>query len=139
MFKILVATLIIKDDKVLLVKENRQDVSGLLNLPAGKLEPNETLVQGALREIKEETGLDASLTHLLETKYFEMKETNYIAFVFQGEIKENVEILESELNFNYYDITYITDHPELLRNSELILSAINKFGKGSSEAIPRLS
>ena len=43
MFEILVATVIVKDNKVLMVKERKEEVKGLLNLPAGHLEKNETL------------------------------------------------------------------------------------------------
>ena len=48
MFEVLVATVIVKDNKVLMVKETKEEVKGLLNLPAGHLEKNETLIEGGL-------------------------------------------------------------------------------------------
>ena len=50
-----VAAVINKNDKYLLVEE--QTKSGVLfNQPAGHLEPNESIIQGAIRETLEETG-----------------------------------------------------------------------------------
>lgn len=56
-----VATVVVRDGRLLLVEE----MAGgrlVLNQPAGHLEPDETLVQAALRETLEETGWDVRLT-----------------------------------------------------------------------------
>lgn len=45
------------DDKVLMMQEAKVSCKGMWYLPAGRLEPNETLVQGVKREVLEETGL----------------------------------------------------------------------------------
>ena len=57
-----VGILIIKDNKVLLVRheEAASHVTGIYGLPAGRLEKEETEIQGAIRELKEETGLITS-------------------------------------------------------------------------------
>lgn len=47
---------IFKDDKILLVHEN----DGSWSLPGGWVEVNLSLKENTLKEIKEETGLDAS-------------------------------------------------------------------------------
>ena len=52
-------------DRVLLVQEAKQDSIGLWNLPGGHLEFGETLQAGAGREVKEETGLEVSLSGLI--------------------------------------------------------------------------
>ena len=56
-----VATVVIDAGRVLLVEES---VGGrlVLNQPAGHLEPDESLVEAALRETREETGWDVRLT-----------------------------------------------------------------------------
>ena len=136
MFEILVATLIVKDNKVLMVKEKKEEVKGLLNLPAGHLESNESLIEGAMREVLEETGKKIKITQLLETKHFSQKGKDYVAFVFQGaEIEYNT---ENELEYEYYDIEYLKENPTILRNEKLILSAINKMNSGSTDAIKYL-
>lgn len=50
------------DGQVLL--ERRSD-NGLWGLPGGRIEPGESIVQTAMREAKEETGLEILITHLL--------------------------------------------------------------------------
>lgn len=56
-----VATVVVADGRLLLVEE----MAGgrlVLNQPAGHLEPDESLVEAALRETREETGWDVRLT-----------------------------------------------------------------------------
>lgn len=135
MFEILVATVIVKDNKVLMVKETKEEVKGLLNLPAGHLEKNETLIEGALREIKEETGMEANITSFIDTQYFSRKEKDYVAFVFQGELVKNIEASNSELDFDFYDIKYLKENKTVLRNEKLIIPALNKINSGNRDAI----
>ena len=58
-----VAACVIKDDKgrYLLVQEAQPKVYGLWNLAAGHVDKNESIENAAIREAKEETGLDVSL------------------------------------------------------------------------------
>jgi ADP-ribose pyrophosphatase YjhB (NUDIX family) len=51
-----------QDGKYLLVQEKQAKVYGLWNLPAGRVDEGETLEIAAVREAKEETGLDVVLT-----------------------------------------------------------------------------
>lgn len=60
--KVIVGTVIEKDGKYLLVQEAQEKCRGKWNLPAGHLDPGETMVDGAKREAKEETGCDVELT-----------------------------------------------------------------------------
>lgn len=53
-----VAVLIEKEGKFLLVQENDVRVRGLWNWPQGTVEESEDLEAAAIREAKEETGLD---------------------------------------------------------------------------------
>lgn len=139
MFEVLVATVIVKDNKVLMVKETKEEVKGLLNLPAGHLEKNETLIEGALREIKEETGMEANITSFIDTQYFSRKEKDYVAFVFQGELVKNIEASNSELDFDFYDIKYLKENKTVLRNEKLIIPALNKINSGNRDAIDILN
>ncbi|CAA9248833.1 MAG: hypothetical protein AVDCRST_MAG50-2482 [uncultured Acidimicrobiales bacterium] len=53
------------DDGYLLVQESKPVAGSRFNLPAGKPEVGETLVEAAVREAKEETGLDVEVDHLV--------------------------------------------------------------------------
>ena len=58
---IVVGGIIEKDGKYLLIQEAKKMCYGKWNFPAGHLDFNESLEQGAIREIKEETGCDVKL------------------------------------------------------------------------------
>ena len=55
---VIVGGIIEKDGKILLVQEKKKSCYGKWNIPAGHLEPNESIMHGAIREIKEETGME---------------------------------------------------------------------------------
>ena len=59
--KVIVGGIIEKEGKYLLVQEAKKKCYGKWNFPAGRLEFKESLKQGAIREIKEETGCDVEL------------------------------------------------------------------------------
>lgn len=63
-FNIRVTGVLIEDNKILLVKQNVSDKRNW-SLPGGKLEQGETIEQGIIREMKEETGLDVEIIRLL--------------------------------------------------------------------------
>lgn len=56
--KVAVYLLLVKDNKILLGRRcNTGWQDGNYGIPAGHLEPNETIVHGAIRELEEETGV----------------------------------------------------------------------------------
>ena len=63
-FNIRVTGILIEDNKILLVKQKISDKRNW-SLPGGKLEQGETIEQGIIREMKEETGLDVEIIRLL--------------------------------------------------------------------------
>ncbi|GEM_PF-879046 len=63
--KIIVGGLIVKDGKFVMVKEKKAGIAGLWNLTLGHLEGNETILDGAKREMEEESGLQVKLDAFL--------------------------------------------------------------------------
>ena len=59
--EIIVGAIVIKDNKILMVKEAKKDCYGKLAFPAGHLEENENIMEGAKRETKEETGCEIQI------------------------------------------------------------------------------
>jgi ADP-ribose pyrophosphatase YjhB (NUDIX family) len=61
-----VGVVVWRGDEVLLIERGKGPVSGNWSLPGGKQELGETVRETALREIKEETGIDIDIVGLLD-------------------------------------------------------------------------
>ena len=80
--QIIAGVAIIKNKKVLLVQQTDDgDQPGKWGPPAGHANDNETLIETAIRETKEETGLDIKILGVVQAGFFEYKEKTYV-FVF---------------------------------------------------------
>jgi len=56
----------LRGDEVLLIRRGRPPKQGEWSLPGGRIEPGERAVEAALRELREETGVEAEITGLLD-------------------------------------------------------------------------
>ena len=65
MMKLAADAIIEKDNKLLLIVRGGQTYHGYLALPGGHVDDGETVEQAVVREIKEETGLDAVPVRIL--------------------------------------------------------------------------
>jgi ADP-ribose pyrophosphatase YjhB (NUDIX family) len=61
-----VGAVIFHDNKVLLVKRGKEPGYGKWSIPRGAIELGETLKEGVLREVKEETGLELEIGGIVE-------------------------------------------------------------------------
>jgi len=61
-----IGALIFDRGKILLVERGREPLKGYWSLPGGVLEIGETLEQGIVREVREETGLEVEPLTMLE-------------------------------------------------------------------------
>lgn len=98
-FNIRVTGILIEDDKLLLVNQRVNDNRNW-SLPGGKLEQGETLEQGIIREMREETGLDTEIIKLLYICDVSASENTllHISFLLKridGEIKMPTNELET--------------------------------------------
>ncbi|MBR4351090.1 MAG: NUDIX hydrolase [Bacilli bacterium] len=113
------------ENKYLLIKEKKEKYYGMYNLPAGHLEENELLLDGAKREIKEETGYDVDIKGLIQIGNTE----KFTSFIFYCEITSDQELYNSDEIMsvewlNYEDIKNISNN---LRSPELLLDAIKRI------------
>ena len=80
--------LVEKDEKILLIQESKIECRNKWFLPGGRAEPGELIQQVAIREAKEESGLDVELTGLLFLDQLSDPDPagagNRIRFVFLG-------------------------------------------------------
>ena len=63
-FQVRVTGILMEDGRILLVRQRLSETRDW-SLPGGRLEQGETLEQGLIRELKEETGLDVRIERLL--------------------------------------------------------------------------
>lgn len=61
-----VGVVCLRDGEVLLIRRGREPRMGEWSLPGGRIEPGERAVEAALRELREETGVEAELTGLID-------------------------------------------------------------------------
>ena len=124
---IIVGGVLEKDGKYLLVQEAQEKCYGKWNLPAGHLDPNETIIEAAKREIKEESGLDVELTGVCQIGNRKLEDDVFVSVIFStkvlgGGIKfDPNEILDVKW-FSYEELLSMKAQ---LRSENLILGAIN--------------
>ena len=82
-----VAAVIRRDGRYLLVEEDTDD-GRRFNQPAGHLDPDESLVDAVVREVREETRYDFRPTALIGIYLWKhpARETTYLRFAFRGEL-----------------------------------------------------
>lgn len=99
---LLAGCIIVKDNKVLMCREGKKSCFNQWNFPSGHVENGENIIDGAIRETYEETGLKVKLTGLFPiTQIYAGTETHVLfrfkAEVIGGEIKvDKKEILEAK-------------------------------------------
>lgn len=112
--KVIVGGVIEKDGKYLLVQEAKKHCYEKWNFPAGHLDFNESLKQGALREIKEETGCDVELNGVCYIGNRILEDDLFVMIVFNGKlINENIVYDRDEI----LDVKWI-DYEEIMNNMD---------------------
>lgn len=76
------AVLVVKDGKILLGERNKKNAKGYWVLPGGGVRWGETIMEAAVREIKEETNLDIELVKFICYKEIMNLPENYHTITF---------------------------------------------------------
>lgn len=130
--KVVTGGILEKDGKFLLVEENQKKCRGKWNLPAGGLDENESLIEGAKREILEETGCKVEITGILEIVNEILEGVNIVCFFFDTKIIDDNTKIDGEEISNVKWLTYeeIINMKDKLRANGYFLSALkNKIEK----------
>lgn len=80
---IVMGVLINSKNEVLMMQEAKKSCAGQWYLPAGRMEPGETIEEAVKREVLEETGLQMNPTTLL---LVESASGSWFRFIFTGEV-----------------------------------------------------
>jgi len=74
-----------RGDDVLLIKRGREPLKGKWSIPGGKMDFGETVQDAALRELKEETGVEARITRLIDVVDSIIDGHHYVLIDFEAE------------------------------------------------------
>lgn len=128
---IITGCVIEKSGKFLLVQEALKSCRGKWNLPAGHLDPGETITEAAKREANEETGCSVELTGICQIGNCIAPSTIFVSVIFSAKlVHETIKFNHDEILavkwFSYEEIIAMRNK---LRNETLILGAIDNFRK----------
>ena len=135
---IIVGGIIEKNGKVLLVQEKQKKCYGKWNIPAGHLDYNESIEEGAIREIKEETGCDVKLTGVANISNRILENDLFVGIIFTTKLlKEDIKIDPEEiLDVKWFDIEDILNNlDDELRNIEFIKKPIINMMKNKQASM----
>lgn len=128
---VIAGNLIVKNGKILMVKEAKKKCYGQWNFPAGHVEENELITDAAIRETFEETGCRVKLTGVLpiSTVYLKEKETAIIVKFTADIIEENIKFDTKEiLDVQWLDLEKVKNMTvEELRGYDTALNDIKSF------------
>ena len=127
MGKVIVGGVIEKNGKFLLVQEAKEKCRGKWNIPAGHLMTNESIIDGAKREVQEETGCDAELTGVLQIGNIVLKDDIIITVIFSTKLlKENIKYDKNEiLDVKWFTYEELLNMKDELRDYNLIINSIS--------------
>ena len=134
---IIVGGVLEKDGKYLLVQEAQEKCYGKWNLPAGHLDPNETIIEAAKREIKEESGLDVELTGVCQIGNRKLEDGIFVSVIFSTKVlSDDIKFGSNEiLDARWFTYEELSSMKAQLRSEDLILGAINNVRNGLMASI----
>lgn len=83
---LVVSVSIVRDNQVLMIKENKPSAIDKWNFPSGRIEKKEDILLAACREVKEETGLEVNLQYTTGVYNF-ISASNDQVILFHLEVK----------------------------------------------------
>ncbi|MDG2960374.1 NUDIX hydrolase [Bisgaard Taxon 10/6] len=118
-----------------------------LNQPAGHLEKNETILQGASRELYEETGIRADMQKLVKIYQWHAprSQTDYLRFVFALELDDWLTTTPHDsditraLWLTLEEFRHYIARPEQCERNPLVIRAVQDYLKGETYPLDLLS
>jgi ADP-ribose pyrophosphatase YjhB (NUDIX family) len=129
-----VSMCVVKGDKVLLAKRGNQIGYGLWSFPGGHVQDGEPLRDAALRELAEETGVNAEIVKLLDTIDIVHRdasgemEAHFVLSVFLGQWISGEAVANSDAS----DVKWVTEADAAALKTtpgttELVAASIRQF------------
>ena len=95
---IIVGGIVRKNNKYLLVQEAQEQFRGKWNIPAGSLDSNENIFDGAIREVLEECGYNVKLTGIAHIGNRVIEDNEWLSIIF------STEIIDGDIKFDHEEI-----------------------------------
>lgn len=128
---VIAGCVIVKNNKILMVKEAKKKCYGQWSFPGGHVEENELITDAAIREVYEETGCKVKLTGVLpiSTVYLKEKETAIMIKFTADIIEENIKFDTKEiLDVKWLDLDKVKNmKKDELRGYDTVLQDIKNF------------
>lgn len=128
---VIAGCIIVKNDKILMVKEAKKQCYGQWNFPAGHVDEFEKITEGAIREAYEETGCKVKLTGVLPICSVDSKdgETRVMVRFTADILEENIKFDTDEiLDVQWKDIDEVKNMTEQeLRGYDTSIQFIKDF------------
>lgn len=133
MSAIIVGGIVKKDNKYLLVQEAKEKCRGKWNIPAGHLNPHETVFEGAKREVFEECGYNVNLNGIALIGHNLISGMEFLGIIFSTEIiNGDIKFDKNEiLDVKWFTYDEIMQMKNELRVYDLITNAITAIEKNN--------
>lgn len=128
--QVVVGGFIEQDGKVLMVQEGKKSCYKKWNFPAGHLENGESIFNGAIREISEETGCKVELTNMLPIMNKKFKDDNLMIITFTAKLLNETISFDSKeiLDVKWISIESLENmNSENLRDELLIKKTLKAY------------
>lgn len=133
---VVVSGIIEKDEKFLMVHEAHGPYKGLWNIPAGKLDIGESLVEGAVREVYEETGYKFKPEKIVGIYLRHNKDNSTLHIVFKGSYKETKNELKGDIDeVRWFSFKEVISMDEKTIRSEFTKRRIQDYLSGQEYSI----
>jgi 8-oxo-dGTP diphosphatase len=139
--KIVVGGIVLEDGELPIVREKHSHIEDKWNLPVGGLEGNETLEEGAKREMEEETGLEVEINGLIGVYQNPERPSgqNAVKFIFKASRKSGELSCPNELKENKWisieEFQKISEEELRDKCSKLAVQDLQNKGKLYPEAV----
>lgn len=118
---------LVRKTDLLLIQRNRAPSEGLWTLPGGRLEPGETAEACAIREIREELGLEVfALRPLLKLRHGEFELQTFATQAFEGEVTADPAEIRDWRWVQGHQVRNLRTTPQL---SEVVAAAFRIFDR----------
>ncbi len=117
--------------QVLMIQRNQPPAMGFWSIPGGKLEPGESLAGACQREIKEETGLEINVKHIVAVverriEGFHYVIIDYLALLMNEE--NSFPIAQSDVaEARWISLEHLTDYKLVTGLAEIILRTYSAY------------